>query len=305
MPGFGALLALSLVTGIAPPATGPIAPTEDGSDVVAMRADDANRMTVPVAIGNHGTYRFMVDTGAQNTIISNELAARLSLLPTTTGRVIGTAGETRVGIVRLDGLMLGSRSFDNLVVPLFKQIDIGADGVVGLDSLQHQRVLLDFRRKLMTINDADSDHDNSGFEIVVIARRRSGQLIMTDATIDGVRVDVVVDTGSDSTIGNYALAKALAHRGKGAESATLHSVTGQTIVASMGTSRELVLGPLKLSNVSIAYVDAPPFAALHLSRRPAIFLGMNELRAFRRVAIDFSRHKVLFDIGTLGFAARD
>lgn len=293
MPATGFLLGLAIVTAFNPPANSADAPA-DGSDVLSVHRDAAERMTVPVTIGTAGTYRFLVDTGAQNTVISNELATRLALAHTARARLIGTAGESLVDIVRLDGLTLGTRSFDGLFAPLLRQQDIGADGVVGLDSLQRQRVMLDFRRNLMTIDDADSVRD-TGFDIVVRARRRSGQLIMTDATIDGVRVDVVIDTGSNGTIGNLALATALQRHGKLTET-TLQSITGQTIAANIGVARELVIGPMRLSEVSIAYAAAPPFAYLGLSRRPAIFLGMAELRAFRRVAIDFASRKVKFDL---------
>ena len=56
------------------------------------------------------------------------------------------------------------------------------------------------------------------------------------------------------------------------------------------------IGGLRLQNLSIAFADAPPFRRLGLDERPAMLLGMNELRAFRRVAIDFATRKVLFDL---------
>jgi predicted aspartyl protease len=295
MPGTGAALALALATAIHGPTATPGAAAGAGdTDIVALRIDPADRMTVPVSIGTHGTFRFLIDTGAQNTVISSELALRLALAPSATALVIGTAGEMRVAVVRLDGLMLGSRSFDGLDAPLLRAGDIGADGAVGLDSLQHSRVVLDFVKNTIAVSEAQTDHD-SGYEIVVRARRRSGQLIITNATIDDIPVDVVVDTGSNVTIGNPALAAALAKRGPRTPT-TLYSMTGQQIAASVGVSRALVLGQLRLGNVPIAYADAPPFGYLGLARRPAILLGMSELRAFKRVAIDFDKRKVMFDL---------
>ena len=41
--------------------------------------DDYDRMTVPVRVAGAGPYRFLVDTGADRTAISSELAQRLSL----------------------------------------------------------------------------------------------------------------------------------------------------------------------------------------------------------------------------------
>jgi hypothetical protein len=147
----------------------------------------------------------------------------------------------------------------------------------------------------MAIGDAKTLGGNSGYEIVVTARRRSGQLIMTSAKIDGIPTDVVIDTGSDSSIGNQALQQALGQRGQLGQ-AVLTSVTGQQTVAVMGFAKRLEVGDVSISNLVIAYTGGPAFDALKLNRRPALMLGMRELRLFKRVAIDFSTRKVMFDL---------
>lgn len=120
-------------------------------------------------------------------------------------------------------------------------------------------------------------------------------MILTHAKLDGIAVDVVIDTGADASIGNRALQAALAHKAAlpGGE---LHSVTGQRLIAQVGVAERLSFGGVHLNKVAIAYADAPPFAVLGLDRKPAILLGMRELRGFRRVAIDFRTRKVLFDL---------
>jgi predicted aspartyl protease len=251
-------------------------------------------MTVPVRIANQ-PFRFLIDTGAQNTVLSIATAAQLSLVPDGRAKLIGVAGSQMVDTVEVEQIDLGRRSYFGIVAPLLEGGDIGADGIVGLDSLQDQRVLLDFGKKLMAIGDAKTLGGNGGYEIVVTARRRSGQLIMTDARIDGVDTDVVIDTGAEYTIGNLALRQALSRR-RTHEQTVLQSVTGQSITADLAFARQLAIKDMQLSNVLIAFVDAPPFAALDLHRRPAILLGMRDLRAFKRVAIDFSTRKVMFDL---------
>ncbi|HVR90334.1 MAG TPA: retroviral-like aspartic protease family protein [Novosphingobium sp.] len=268
-------------------------------DIVAARNDQHERMTVPVRIADQ-PFRFLIDTGAQNTVLSTAVAAQLALPMGRKARLIGVAGSQIVDTVEVDQIDLGRRSFYGIIAPLLESGDIGADGIVGLDSLQDQRVLLDFGRKLMAIGDAKALGGNRGFEIVVTARRRSGQLIMTNARIDGVETDVVIDTGAETSIGNRALQRALSRR-RQSEQTTLYSVTGQQIVADLGLARQLVIGDMRLQNVQIAYADAPPFEALDLARRPAILLGMRDLRGFDRVAIDFSTRKVMFDLPPQAF----
>ncbi len=279
----------------------PILTGQDGGqqastvDIVAIGTDRHDRMTVPVRIGASGPYNFLIDTGAQNTVLSKALAAQLSLVSTRKARLVGIAGTEIVDTVDIDEIGLGRRSYYSLLAPLLDQAHIGADGIVGLDTLQGQRVMLDFKRRLITIDDAKNLGGNRGFDIIVTARRRSGQLIMADAVIDGVATDVVIDTGAETSIGNPALQRAMARR-RGQGTSMLTSVTGQQIEAQMGIGRKLVVGNMTISNLLIAYADAPAFGALDLDKRPALLLGMRDLRTFDRVAIDFATRKVLFDL---------
>ena len=252
-------------------------------------------MTVPVRLENQGPFDFLIDTGSQTTVVSSALANQLALQPSRPARIIGVGGIETVDTAIIEELNLGRKQLVALEVPLLERQHIGADGILGLDSLQGQRVLLDFTRNVMAVGEARALGGNSGFEIVVTARSRAGQLIMTNAVVDGVRVDVVIDTGSDATIGNPALQRAIGRRSAGGQ-ATLTSVTGQQIMADMAYPRKLTIGEVDISNISVAYADSPVFETLKLSRRPALLLGMRELRLFRRVAIDFNTRKVFFDL---------
>jgi predicted aspartyl protease len=257
-------------------------------------------MTVSLHIGASGPYRFLLDTGSETTVVSSLLAAQLALPRGNNATIVGVAGRRSVPTVELDEILLGKRSYSGLSAALLERQHIGADGILGLDTLQNQRVLLDFSRNLIAIDDARTLGGNRGFEIVVRARRRAGQLVVTNARIDGVKTDVVIDTGADYSIGNRALQHALGQRAHGGRpsggTAVLGSVTGQEIVTQMGLARSLTIDRVAIGNVAIAFTDAPPFAALDMEDRPALLLGMRELRAFKRVAIDFSTRRVLFDL---------
>jgi predicted aspartyl protease len=265
------------------------------TEVIKTRVDQENRMTVPVRIGENGPFHFVIDTGSQTTVLSTGLAAQLAIAPSRTARIVGIGGTGTVNTAVIEKLVLGRRTFPGLEVALLEQRYIGSDGIVGIDSLQRQRVLLDFGRNRLTVGDARSLGGNSGFEIVVTARRKRGQLIMTDATIDGVRTDIIIDTGADTSVGNRALQRALIRR-QSAEQVTLVDVTGQSIIADLGYPKKLTLDGLDITNLQVAYTDAPAFRALDLERRPALMLGMRELRLFKRIAVDFNTRKVYFDM---------
>jgi predicted aspartyl protease len=264
-------------------------------DVIQTTTDANERMTVPVRLGNKGPFNFLIDTGSQNTVISTALANQLSLQPNARARLVGVAGEQTVSTVSIDQMDLGTRSYYSVRAPLLERSNIGADGILGLDSLQGQRVLIDFRKGVILVSDAKTLGGNQGFDIVVTARRRSGQLIMTDAKIDGVRVNVVIDTGAEYSIGNRALQDALRNRSPQGQ-AMLRSVTGQEILADLALARSLMIDDIQFSNVLVAYADSPPFKVLGLDKKPALFLGMRDMRSLQRIAIDFSTRRIYFDM---------
>lgn len=270
------------------------------TDVLSTATDSSSRLTVPVNLGEHGPFRFMIDTGSQNTVVADSLVSRLALVPNARATLIGVAGKRSVETVQIEEIVLGRRSFYGLTAPILGRGDLGAEGILGLDSLQGQRILIDFRKGFMAVNDARALGGDRGFDIVVTARRKSGQLIMTDAKIDGISVDVVIDTGSDTTLGNRALQKAMGRRGRAFEQTMLHSVTGQQMLADVSYANQLEMQGLAITRPTIAYSDSPTFAYLKLDKKPAIMLGMREMRVFPRVAIDFSSRKVLFDMPNPG-----
>lgn len=288
------LIADPVTLGATPP---PISQEKPADDVVQAEADTYDRMTIEAVVHGIGPFRFIIDTGSQRTVLSTALAATLGLAEGPQLRVVGIAGSRHVTTAQVHSIAVGALSFRDLTVPLLERINIGADGILGTDSLQHQRVLLDFTRNRISIADRAAKATRAEFEIVVRAKRRSGRLILTNALIDGTRTDVVIDTGASGTIGNRALQRSLARkRQKALGTSEVSSVTGHLLPVELAVAGKLELGRMTLFNVPVAYADAPAFAELRLDRKPAIFLGMRELRAFKRVAIDFSSRKVLFDL---------
>jgi hypothetical protein len=48
--------------------------------------------------------------------------------------------------------------------------------------------------------------------IVVSAKKRAGRMILSSAEVDGVKVDIVLDTGAQASMGNFALRDRLRKR---------------------------------------------------------------------------------------------
>jgi len=302
-------LLLSLLAGIMPATTPLIAPGAQGAMVNGVQAnsptdqahdikvghDQNDRMTVPVRVADSGPYRFLVDTGAERTIISRQLAGRLGLAAGRPTRMQSVAGLSDVSTVDIPAIDISSRRFGVTGAPALEELHIGADGVLGVDSLASSQVLFDFKRGVMAIAPSRARvFDNDPNTIVVEARRRHGRLMFTRASVDGASTVVVIDTGSQITIGNAALRRRLLGRHALGEQTELETVAGEKIMVELATIHLLDLDGVQLKEMRIAFADAPVFRQLDLDQRPAMLLGMNALRGFEKVSIDFSTRRVRF-----------
>ena len=278
-------------------AQAPPAPTASAIDIINLEREQYERMTVPVTIGGEGPFRFMIDTGAQATVLSRALADELTLQDRKTATLVGMASARRVETTPIEEFQLGSRSFYIRQAPIVEGETIGgADGILGLDSLQNQRVLLDFRRREIFVDDAEQLGGNAGYEIVVKAREKFGQLIITSARLDGIDVDVVVDTGAQGSVGNMALLERLRARSRDLGETEMTDVNGHTVTGPVRVGRQLDIGRASVQNFAILFADSQAFHSLGLAEEPTLILGMEELKLFRRVAIDFKTRRVLFDL---------
>lgn len=263
-------------------------------DELALDRDRFERLTIPVTVDGKGPFRFFVDTGAQATVITPQISNALQLPPSGRAQLIAMGSSRVVDTFEIDGLEFANRTVNGLISPLLQRHDIGADGILGLDSLQDLRVLIDFAEDRISVADAAELGGNDGYEIIVRARRKLGQMIITDARIDGVRTAVVIDTGAQNSVGNPALQKKL----KAMENATIGAIDvhGVFVESRLGIARSLRIDGLELTNLSIGFNDSPAFAALGYANKPALILGMNNLQMFNRIAIDFPTRRILFDV---------
>ncbi len=267
------------------------------TDEVAIRTDDADRMTVAVSVVGSGPYRFLVDTGAERTIISRELAQKLRLESGRAAILHSVMGANDVKTVFIPHLKVSGNVISVVDAPALGASNIGADGMLGIDSLRSQRVLFDFKAKTMSITPSNVPLERlDGDTIVVRARSRNGRLIFTQAKIGGRKVSVIVDTGSQVTIANLALHRMLSKRGINTlpDTVTIESVTGEQMEARVTRLPALKLGEVELKDLSVAFADAHIFRQLDLDDKPALLLGMNAMRAFDRISIDFAAKKVRF-----------
>lgn len=297
LAGFVAALALAVPTAAQEPA--PAAAQEPDIEVTEtldLSIDRTERMTVPVSIAGRGPYSFIVDTGAERTVISRELAERLDLVPGRSATMFSMTETSRVETVVIPELEVGQRTIEGIHAPALERRNLGAEGMLGVDSLRSQRVDFDFGRGEMTVSPSRRAPDRPwpGDTIVVTARSRYGHLMVTDASFDGQPIVVIIDTGSQVTVANQALRRRLerARRLGPLHPIELISVTGGRLPAEYGFARRILVGGAEIHNLPVAFAEVHPFEQLRLTDRPAILLGMDALQLFDRVSIDFATRRV-------------
>lgn len=257
------------------------------------RQDGYDRMTVPVRIDGSGPYRFLIDTGADRTAISADLARRLQLRGGDGAVLHSMTGRSEIGTANVPVLDLAAKQVKNVDAALLDSEHMGADGILGLDSLSSQRILFDFKNHMLTIVPANEYVREDKDTVVVTARVRNGRLILSEARAENARLTLVVDTGAQVSIGNEALRRKLSRRSvKRTGPIELQSVTGEKLTGEYTVVRELSVGGVTLKQLPIVFADSHAFRRLGLDDKPALLLGMNALRGFDRVSIDFARKKL-------------
>ena len=280
----------------AAPVDGATSPAQ-GDSTAMLFGDDGSRMTVPVTIARAGPYPFIVDTGAQRTVISRELANTLRLAPGRVVRVTGMTGSDSIATVLIPSLKVSVIGSLPIEAPAIAALYLGAPGLLGIDTLQGHAVGLDFDTRTMTVTPSRKRRIRDGAdrdEIVVRARSLFGQLVVTDAYCNGIRVRVILDTGSSVSMGNAALRRKVMRKSTRTQRISLTGVTGQTVGADYTTIDRVTIGSLTIGDLPVAFTleDAPPFRQFGLENKPAMLLGMDALQLFRHVDIDFANREV-------------
>lgn len=270
-----------------------------GEDINAKRSN--TRMTVEVHLNGKGPYQFLVDSGADTSVVGLKAARELQLPLGTPAVLHATTASAVVDRVKVDQLALGSSIVRDLELPALDERDVGGQGMIGIDALVQQRLMLDFEKRVIKAEDARQPARMLDGEIVVTARRRRGQLILTEVSAAGLPVEAVIDTGSEITIGNLALRNRLIRGNrKKFETVQAMGVTGVTVELQLARIAELKVGSITMYNVPMAFADVPPFSVFGLNDQPSILLGTDLLSTFRRISLDFRSRKVRFQLRNCG-----
>jgi len=294
----GAALAprLAFARDVEPPA--PVDPDQ----IIGAGVDRYDRLTIPVTVGDRGPYDFVVDTGADRTVLSETIADELGLPPGRDVMIQGITGSELARTVKAPPINLGRITLNSLDLPVLPRDRLGVDGLLGVDALQKRRLVMDFRERRLEI--LPGRDPAAGFsqprDMYVPARDRFGRLVVIDATANRAEIGAFVDSGAGMTIANTALARAVQARGDWHDMAPTVPIYGVTSHQAAGEVRvldTLRLGGLRFHDVPLIVADLDLFDHWGMAQKPSLLLGVNILRLFSRVEMDYSRKRMMFRVG--------
>lgn len=287
-----------------PPSTTPPPlepPATDGAEhgEVFGGRDAYDHLTAPVTLNGQGPFPFIVDTGASISCVSKPLAETLGLPFHATKRLVHTVvGAKPQTLTMVDELRVGVRRQRRMQALAITLEQPQVQGVLAVDWLKGQRLTLDFERSRIEFTGSRSETSSPG-QVVVPARRKHGQLTIVDADLGDKRISAMIDSGSELSLCNSALLNMIDRRqAKPGKRQIIEMVTiiGEPFSGELMFLPFLRLGGLHLGNVAVLHADTYVFKIWGLENKPAILLGMDLLREFRAVSLDFGRSEVRFDL---------
>ena len=310
--GAAALLPAAALPGFAWAATQPeqtsrADPAHKTGSVDAV-TDPQKHLTVDVLINSEGPFRFVVDTGADRTVLADDVAARLSLPGSRRVLVEGIVRTIPAGTVVVRSLAFGPVDKSDLIVPTLPRALIGCDGYLGLDVIEGCSVTFDFLRNALNVEYSQPLLDArllASNLASVPAAGPYGRLRAFNCDVDGVPATAFIDSGAQVTIGNAPLVAALRQSGKSHPDLASILVTGVTGGSLEG--RVTAIEQVRLKSISfkigfIVIAGLQIFDLWGLNKTPALLIGMNYLRRFNRVTVDYGRKEFFFELADIATA---
>jgi predicted aspartyl protease len=275
-------------------------PPEDLLFAAPTTLDHLGRVVAAVMIDGKGPFRFVVDTGANHSTISPQLAQLLGLTPSLAQsiRVIGITGSAQVASVPIEMLQAGALDIAHTRFPvIWSPVMAGAAGILGAAGLSEDRLSVDFDHNQVRITRSHGESLPWGFTRLWAARLQGG-LLSVRGRVGNVPIQAIIDTGSEHTLGNLALYRELfqQQRGKGTYLETrVYGATEQVGTGKLQIAPVIDLGAVKVGGVALVFGDFHIFRTWGLTGEPVIILGMDVLGTVKALTVDYRYGEIGID----------
>jgi predicted aspartyl protease len=163
-------------------------------------------IVIPMMAGGEGPFDFILDTGADTTVVDSSLASKLSLQPLNRVQQTTLAGAQALTVSSMPNLAVGPAQVENLPVLVqdlsgLHKIDSHIEGIAGQDFLSHFNYLIDYRKRVVRIeqgNEIRASIEGDRVPIEVSGRRMIVALEAQSAERANLRF--LLDSGANSIV---------------------------------------------------------------------------------------------------------
>ena len=159
-----------------------------------------------------------------------------------------------------------------------------------MESLNDKRIFIDFMHDKITIMHSHMARAPLGYVTIPLTRTVNG-LLMATAYVGAIRVKAIIDTGGQATVANPALLAALRarHRHREMHRELHHGATDDVQAGQDAPIPPMTLGPVTIQAAFITVSDLDIFERWHMTREPAMLVGIDTLGLLDILVIDYRR----------------
>jgi predicted aspartyl protease len=212
-------------------------------------------IVVRMMAGGEGPFDFVLDTGADTTIVDPSLADKLSLSSLTRIHQTTLAGNQVTAVSRIASLGSGEVQVENLPVLIqdlaeIRKMDPQIQGIAGQDFLSHFNYLLDYSKHTIRFELADEIRDAIEGDRVPVELVGNKMMVASEArSYHEAKLHLRLDSGTNSVVVMRTASQALAilahQNGQAATS-------GGQVGMKVGRLDQLKVGSQRFQDVSVA-----------------------------------------------------
>jgi predicted aspartyl protease len=228
---------------------------------VRFRTVHGTLAVVAVMANQQGPFDFILDTGADTTIVDPCLASKLSLVSLSRAQQTTLAGVQSLTVSSLATLAAGPAHVENLPVLVqdlneLRKMDSHIQGIAGQDFLSHFNYLLDYQRHSIRFEAAREIRDAVEGDPVPLERGGNRMIVASEAqSVNRAKLRLLLDSGANTLVLLPAASNALT---LSVQEGGIEATSSGNVGLRMGRIHTLIVGSQQLHEIAVALTATAP-----------------------------------------------
>jgi predicted aspartyl protease len=220
-----------------------------------------NLIVISLKSNQAGPFDFVLDTGADTTVVDPSVASQLSFVPLDRIRQTTLSSVQTVTRGSIPSLSAGSLQVDNVDVliqdlSVLRKMDAHIEGIAGQNFLSHFNYLLDYRKHVVRIELSSEIQDTIDGDHVPIDARDNRMLVASEAQSRGTTgLRLLLDSGASSVV---LLPRAVQALNPPKQESRFELTSSGKVELHTGSIRVLTVGSQRLHDVVAALLAKEP-----------------------------------------------